>query len=268
MRCRDVTIQWCILSEPLGGPHLHPYGDNHAYLINASASTLSVHHCLFAHFVMRGPQFEANDMRRQDDYPVEMEAVNNVIFDYQHSGSRYGCGVEKGSGTAEGKTFRFQFLNNLYLSGSAEKLPVEGITKHGVIPNVEVHASGNVLQALTRTRRLIPGTPRLFAPGKGPILPQPGVQAFREVTVEKRSELRKPFWTPGKNSSALRAQISRNRLFSTTASSQAESAESAAARVLSEAGCNRQRDAVDRRIVNDVRQRRYGGVLLEAPDGR
>ena len=43
-----MTIQWCILSEPLAGRKLHPYGDNHAFAINANASTLSVHHCLFA----------------------------------------------------------------------------------------------------------------------------------------------------------------------------------------------------------------------------
>ncbi len=47
-RCRDVTIQWCLLSEPLASPRLHPYGDRHAFPINASASTLSVHHCLIA----------------------------------------------------------------------------------------------------------------------------------------------------------------------------------------------------------------------------
>lgn len=265
VRCRDVTIRWCILSEPLGGPHLHPYGDNHAYPLNASASTLSVHHCLFAHFVMRGPQFEANDMREQDDYPVEMEAVNNVIFDYQRSGSRFGCGVEKDNGTANGKTFRFQFLNNLYVSGSATKLPLEGITRHGVIPNVQVCASGNVLQALTAIRQPVPGTPRLFAPGKGPVLPQPGVRVFREVTVEKRSEVRRPFWRCEEGSATLRRQVRGRPLFSTPADVKPEDALTAASRVLDEAGCNRKRDAVDRCIVNDVIQRRYGGVVHSAP---
>jgi hypothetical protein len=265
VRCREVTIRWCILSEPLGDPRLHPYGDNHAYPINASASTLSVHHCLFAHFVMRGPQFEANDMRPQDAYPVEMEAVNNVVFDYLHSGSRYGCGVEQNNGTAEGKTFRFQFLNNLYLSGSATTLPIEGITKHGVIPNVHVHASGNVLLAMTKVRQALPGTPRLFAPGKGPLLPEPGVRSYRGVIVEKRSEVRRPFWKRGEGSWGLRAQVSAKPLFGSVAGVDIRSAESAAESVLAEAGCNRRRDAVDRRIVNDVMQRRYGAVLHAAP---
>lgn len=258
VRCRDVTIRWCILSEPLGDPRLHPYGDNHAFALNASASTLSVHHCLFAHFAMRGPQFEANDMRAQDRHPVEMEAVNNVIFDYHRSGSRYGCGVEKGNGTPEGKQFRFQFLNNLYLSASAGLLPIEGITRHGAIPNVQVHASGNVLFALTTMRQMVPATPRLFAPGKGPVMPEPGVRAFREVVVEKRSGVRGRFWKAGEGSAAIKSQVSARPLFRTAANAAMEPAETAAERVLLDAGCSARRDPVDRRIIADVKMRKYG----------
>lgn len=265
VRCREVTIQWCILSEPLGNPRLHPYGDNHAYPINASASTLSVHHCLFAHFVMRGPQFEANDMRKQDDYPVQMEAVNNVIFDYQHSGSRYGCGVEKNNGTADGKLFRFQFLNNLYLSGSSKRLPIEGITKHGVIPNAQVHASGNLVWAMTDQRVVTPSSPRHFAPGKGPVMPPPGVANVRTVMVERSSAAEKPFWKKEENSRELRSQVSAKPLFSTSADAIIDFPKTAADAVLREAGCSRRRDAVDRRIVEDVSKRRYGVVLHAAP---
>lgn len=266
VRCREVTIQWCILSEPLGNPHLHPYGDNHAFAINASASTLSVHHCLFAHFVMRGPQFEANDMRPQDEYPVQMEAVNNVIFDYQHSGSRYGCGVEKGIGTAEGKSFRFQFLNNLYLSGSSKRLPLEGIAKHGVIPNAQVYAAGNVVWAMTEQRVVTPSSPRLFAPGKGPVLPQPGVAKVRTVTVEKQSAAEKPFWKKEESSREIRSQVSSRPLFWTTADAVIESPQAAAFSVLNNAGCSRRRDATDRRVVADVSKRRFGVVLHAAPE--
>jgi len=268
VRCREVTIRWCILGEPLGDPRLHPYGDNHAFALNASASTLSVHHCLFAHFVMRGPQFEANDMRAQDDHPVEMEAVNNVIFDYQRSGSRYGCGVEKDNGTADGKLFLFQFLNNLYLSASAKNLPIEGITRHGALPNVRVHASGNALFAMTKTRRMVPGTPRLFAPGKGPVMPEPGVRAFREVVVEKRSEVRGRFWKAGEGSAAIKSQVSGRPLFRTAADAVMEPAESAADRVLLDAGCSAHRDSVDRRIIGDVKRRKYDVVARSQTDLR
>lgn len=265
VRCRDVTIQWCILSEPLGNPRLHPYGDDHAYPINASASTLCVHHCLLAHFVMRGPQFEANDMRRQDRHAVKMEAVNNVIFDYQHSGSRYSCGVEKKNGVVNGKSFQFQFLNNLYLSNSALLPPIECITEHGVIPNVRVHASGNVLLAPKKMRQSVSVTTRLFAPGKGPVLPAPDVSQYRETSPEHRSEVNGPLCKSDECPDAVRSQISKKLLFITPANSVMEPAQTAAERVLHDAGCSMHRDDVDGRIVNDVIRRRYGRVLSAAP---
>lgn len=145
VRCREVTIQWCLLSEPLTNPKLHPYGDNHAFCINASASTLSVHHCLLHKFVMRGPQFECNDMRKEDGYAVRMEAVNNVISGYTQSGSRYSTGVEKGNGTGKGKTFEFQFLGNLYIPARGKAKAIERVTKHGEGADPKVALLGNLL---------------------------------------------------------------------------------------------------------------------------
>ncbi len=259
-RCREVTIQWCILSEPLGDPRLHPYGDNHAFPINASASTLSVHHCLFAHFEMRGPQFEANNMRKQDHYPVEMEAVNNVIFDYQHSGSRYGCGVEKGNGIAMGKTFRFQFLNNLYLIGSTKLPSLEAVTRHGVNLNVKVHASGNFVESNFIVRHVTESAPRLFAPGKGPVLPEPGTP-LRQVVVEKLlTPVTPPFWTSEEDAPALWQQLNARPLFRTTASGNMHEALQNKDQVFREAGCSNHRDRVDLRILKDITRRRFGRV--------
>ncbi|WP_156345705.1 hypothetical protein [Verrucomicrobium spinosum] len=140
----------------LGRKELHPYGDDHAFGVNASASTLSIHHCLFARFVMRGPQFECNDLRPKDRYTVQMEAVNNVIFDYGRSGSRYSTGVEKGSGTGEGKKFEFQFLNNLYLSSRATRSPIEVFTRHGHAPGMKAGVVGNEVR-VADVPRLVAG---------------------------------------------------------------------------------------------------------------
>jgi hypothetical protein len=143
-RSRDVTVQWCILSEPLASWRLHPYGDRHAYCLNASASTLSVHHCLFARYVMRGPQFEANDMRRNDRWPVKMEAVRNLMLGYEASGSRYTTGVEEHKEEAGDKTFLFQFLGNHYHGMTPSRAAIEGATKHGIHPGVHVGVKGNL----------------------------------------------------------------------------------------------------------------------------
>ena len=139
VHCRNVTVQWCLMAEPLSNPALHPYGDNHAFCFNASASTLSIHHCLFARYVMRGPQFEANDMRKADRYAVRMEAVNNVMFDYQHSGSRYTTGVEDHKAEASKLGYDFQFLGNVYL-GKERRPKIEVVLKHGIQNNVRVYA--------------------------------------------------------------------------------------------------------------------------------
>ena len=151
VHCQNVTVQWCILAEPLSNPELHPYGDNHAFCFNSSADTLSVHHCLFARYVMRGPQFEANDMRKGDDYAVQMEAVNNVMFDYQKSGSRYTTGVEDHKDEATAKGYAFQFIGNVYL-GDPKRPAIEAVMKHGVHPGVSAFADDRKQVQLSDTK--------------------------------------------------------------------------------------------------------------------
>ncbi len=145
VRSQRVTVQWCLLAEPLGHPRLHPYGDNHAYALNASASTLTVHHCVFARYWMRGPQFEANDMRRADRWPVKMEAVANVMFDFHRSGMRYTAGVEDRKEESRGRDFEFQAAGNVFLDTAGTGRCLEAITKHGVHPGVRVWAEDNWL---------------------------------------------------------------------------------------------------------------------------
>ena len=151
VHCQNVTVQWCILAEPLSNPELHPYGDNHAFCFNSSADTMSVHHCLFARYVMRGPQFEANDMRKGDDYAVQMEAVNNVMFDYQRSGSRYTTGIEDHKDEATAKGYAFQFIGNVYL-GDPKRPAIEAVMKHGVHPGVRAFVDERKLIQLSDTK--------------------------------------------------------------------------------------------------------------------
>jgi len=224
-RCRDVTVQWCILSEPLANPALHPYGDSHAFGVNASASTLSIHHCLFAHFAMRGPQLEANDMRTKSRYTVKMESVNNVIFDYEHSGARYVTGVQDDEGTEKGKVFQFQFINNLFLNAKRGTPTIEAVTKHHFAPGVKVHESGNFT-----SRSFRDNTPNLT-----------GINNAKEEKVA--------------------AQISAQPLFTAPVAVVAEQAKSAATRVINEAGCSFRRDTTDDRIIDDVVSGRYGRIV-------
>lgn len=218
VHCQNVTVQWCLLAEPLSNPELHPYGDNHAFCFNSSADTMSVHHCLFARYVMRGPQFEANDMRKGDEYAVQMEAVNNVMFDYKKSGSRYTTGVEDHKDEAASKGYAFQFIGNVYL-GDPERDAISAVMKHGVHPGVRAFVDDAKQVRLSDT--------------KG-----------RENLMED----------------ALK-QLRHAPVFSSPAPIQPEKAEEVLRGVLESAGCSHKRDAVDQRIISDVRAKRFQKIV-------
>lgn len=231
----NVTVQWCLLAEPLSNPRLHPYGDNHAYGINTSASTVSVHHCLFAHYVMRGPQFEANDVTPELPYDPKFEAMNNVLFDYQSSGSRYTAGIEHRAQDARGKTFAMHFVGNMYLHSKSPP-EIQATLKHGITDQLRVYVSGNI----------------------GPNRRSPDDDEWAVLFAEKTPMRQAP--------AAAQAQVSAEPLFISPAPITTQTAEVAMARVLAEAGCSHQRDAVDIRILNDVRQKRTGQIVRSQDD--
>lgn len=234
-RCKDVTIQWCLLAEPLSNPALHPYGDNHAYGINSSAATLSIHHCLFARYVMRGPQFEANDVRPTTDYDPKFEAVNNVVFDYERSGSRYTTGIEDRPKDAAGRTFAMQFINNFYVNDEPRP-EILGTTKHGVIESLRVFVSGNL----------------------GPNRPSLDDDEWQVLFAEQ---------TPMREADDdVRAQVANDRLFRAPIPVTEQPTAEAYDAVLRDAGCSQRRDAVDRRIVDDVRKRRFRDPVRSQDD--
>ncbi|MCX6952170.1 MAG: hypothetical protein NTV51_08380 [Verrucomicrobia bacterium] len=232
VRCENVTIQWCLIAEPLANPRIHPYGDRHAFGLNLSANTLTLHHNLIAHFVMRGPQFEANDVRRGLGYDIKMEAINNVIFDYERSGSRYTTGIEDHPEEAAGTTWQFQFIGNTYVNPDAKKPEIEAVLKHGVVDRVKVHVAGNT----------------------GPHRPRGEGDEWAGVFTEKKEHIRAA-------AAEIRGQMAEAKLFSPPVPVTVETAAVSAARVLAEAGCTTKRDAVDERVLAEVRARKFGHVV-------
>jgi hypothetical protein len=250
VRCRDVTIQWCILSEPLTNPHIHPYGDNHAFCVNASANTLSIHHCLMHRFVMRGPQFECNDMRPQDQYTVRMEAVNNVISGYTHSGSRYSLGVEKNNGTGKGKAFEFQFCNNFYIPAKEKAEAIEAITRHGADANVRWAESGNLLLDAAWNHR---SAPRLHPLSHKGIMP-----AVRVNEPDTRNLLQRIKHAASmKNSGSV--------VFQPSVPVTMSSARDACLQVLTSAGDSQRNDPIDARVRREVISLKFGAPV-HSPD--
>lgn len=224
VRCQGVTAQWCLFSEPLSNAKVHPYGDHHAYCLNASASTLTVHHCLFARYVMRGPQFEANDMRKADKWAVKMEAISNVMFDYERSGSRYTAGIEDHQKEAVGKSFQFQFLGNEYLDHDGPQKPVEIVLKHGIASNVRVGIDGN------RTTQF------------------DGITPSSRLCVTEHGE------ALDKAPTSAQRQIQSKRLFTSPNPPPADIIIDHLPTFLAYVGCSHARDSVDQRIISDVQR--------------
>ncbi|MFT5354986.1 MAG: hypothetical protein ACI9KE_002199 [Polyangiales bacterium] len=234
---QNITVQWSILSEPIGDPRVHPYGDNHAYAANNSASTLTYHHNLFAHYRFRGPQFEANDM--QDNprpFDANFEAINNVIYAYTSSGSRYRSGFERDRDRTREVDFNYHFVGNQYLNSRSGISEIQVDDRYGVEPNIHVFFDGNIGPHRSASER-------------------EDAVAFTDTGA------RDPIRSEG-----ARSQISDRPLFEVPVPVTVQSADVAAAAVLAGAGCSIERDDIDARIVDDARRVRPTNTISSQED--
>lgn len=247
---QNITIQWSILAEPLGHPKLHPYGDNHAYGANNSASTLSYHHNLFAHFVMRGPQFEANDMDKDNPFDAKFEAINNVIYAYTKTGSRYRTGFEKPNrDKIETVHFYYHIIGNRYINADPTPSEIEAHDAFGAEPNIFAYIKDNI----------------------GPHRPKHTDPQLSLVFTDTHG---KDHLYLSKNKPYL-AQISKDPLFSPPVPITIQSPEEAYQDILKDAGCSITRDPHDWRIIQNVKdiaptrilksQEQVGGWPTNAP---
>jgi hypothetical protein len=239
-RSRNVTVQWSILSEPLSNWRIHPYGDNHAFCANDSASTLTFHHNLFAHFVFRGPQFEANDM--QDVSPrfdANFEAVNNVVYGYTSSGSRYRLGFERAADRVTSVDFNYHFVGNRYINSDTGTSEINVDLNHvGAVPgNVHVYVQDNI----------------------GPHRRAGGGQLDLVFTDNNAS-------ASIRGSSAAMGQVSSTPLFTSTVPVTTTSADVARDAVFAGAGCSIERDTIDTRVIGDARAGRAANVVQSQSD--
>ncbi len=228
---QNVTVQWCTIFEPLGDPVLHPYGASHAYGLNCSATTLSIHHNLVARYVFRGPQFEPNDAVAGQGYENWMEAVNNVLYDYSSSGSRYRSGVEVGVSTIP---FRFHFLNNFYIRGPGHSgaPEIEVDTQYASVNTIKVHVKGNI----------------------GPSRLNDSADEWAGVWTQTDIPIRSA-------AADVQSQMSDVPLFTPPVPVTTTVASNAYKQVISFAGYNNVRDSVDVRAISNVLNRVYGSYL-------
>lgn len=233
----NVTIQWCIMSEPLSDPVLHPYGDNHAYASNNSASSITYHHCLFANYVIRGPQFEANDIDPAVLPIPKFEAINNLCYAFTKSGVRY-SGAFDFPEKYENKGIKvyFQFIGNSFLNTSdPAKSEIECIDNYGFNMPIYVYFHGN--KGLHNEENVADQLALVYMDGKAD-------NKIEDIDYKRYLE-----------------QVVDTMLFKPSVPVQIENPDEAAKYIVAYAGCSIFRDSHDLRILENIKDMRPPNII-------
>lgn len=225
---KDFTLQYCFITESLRAS-VHDKG-NHGYGGIWGGTNASFHHNLLAHHDSRNPRFDHDYVNIKCAGPIDY--VNNVVYNWGSNSTYGGEGSSKGAGGRH-----INMVNNYYKSGPATNSKVksrlvdpwtscDNCTKsdEGKVP------SGGTLipPVIYLTGNYMHGNADVTADNwKG------STHSDSEIKTETR-------WTDG-----------------LTALTKEETAEEAFETVLSKAGCSLARDAVDARIVEEVRKGSY-----------
>ena len=102
---RNLTIQWCLIAEPLN--RSVNYGP-HGYGASWGGENASYHHNLFAHCAGRNPSVAGGD----GPHTINMDHRNSVIYNWQHR-------------TCDGKPDSINVVNNYYKPGPATRSAVK-----------------------------------------------------------------------------------------------------------------------------------------------
>ena len=211
----DATIQWCIISEALNAS-VHHKG-KHGYGGIWGGRNVSFHHNLFAHNSSRNPRFDHPNLYWNNDllhYRGTVDFVNNVVYNW---GAKAIYGGEEGW---------FNVTDNYFRPGPATSVIDGEWLDFYVSPTTSMipgnfHISGNVYDA--------------SAVSKGNYLGEKPDSEKIEANEKRYAELsHEPF--------AIRDALN------------AEDAEDAYKSVLKYAGASQKRDAVDLRIIKEVKK--------------
>ena len=215
----DFTMQYCIVSESLK-ESIHGKG-NHGYAGIWGGKNASFHHNLLAHHDSRNPRFDHDYVNTTCAGPIDF--VNNIVYNWGGNSAYGGEGSSNGGGGRH-----INFVNNYYKPGLNTN---SGVRARLVDPwtscsNCTDRCGGSVQ------------SPKIFLTGNY-------MQSSADVTADNWKGSTKSFSVSG---------VSTRWTDGMTALTNEQTAEAAYETVLAKAGCSLSRDAVDTRIINDVRE--------------
>jgi len=212
---KDFTMQWCILAESLN-KSFHEK-DDHGYGGIWGGHQASFHHNLLAHHNSRNPRFDGGNRPGTGGLsPVGADKVdyrNNVIYNWRGN-SAYG-----------GENREYNMVNNYYKPG----------------PATPTNRSTRIMQISKENNAD-------FIPGHGVFFIE-GNYVFGNANVTMNN------WAGGVDfdSGVSAAQAQRATPFPFETLGMQHTAEQAYEQVLEKAGASYKRDAVDQRVVNEVK---------------
>lgn len=229
----DFTLQYCFITESLK-ESVHAKGA-HGYGGIWGGTNASFHHNLLAHHQSRNPRFDHDFVNTKCAGPIDF--VNNVVYNWQSNSAYGGEGTNRGAGGRH-----VNFVANYYKSGPSTKSSV-------------------------KTRLLNPTTKCADNCGKSPGgTVEPGKFFLTGNYMYGSTEVTADNWkgvVPDESNKLAQCKADTRWTEGLTALTNEQSAEDAYETVLDKAGCSLHRDAVDERIVNEVRN--GSGKLVNTP---
>jgi pectate lyase len=130
--CRDITVQWCIISESLH-KSLHPKGAHGTgIIIGDYAKNISVHHNLLAHNNGRNPLMKQG---------TESEFINNIVYNWGTWEASMINNYENHNTTSQAN-----IIGNYYKLGpnNSNKKPVTIGTPRNLREGTKIYVKGNI----------------------------------------------------------------------------------------------------------------------------
>ena len=226
---KDATVQWCIISEALNSS-VHHKGE-HGYGGIWGGRNVSFHHNLFAHNSSRNPRFDHPRIYWHDDrmyYRGTVDFKNNVVYNW---------GMKAIYGGEEGW---FNVEDNYFRPGPATR-----------------HLDGEWLDISTSsTTSMIPGEFYID-------------DNVYDVSAVKKGgfEGRKPEYEKIAGRESYYDEVSAEEPFAISVELESQDAGQTYKAVLKHAGSSKKRDAIDKRIIKEVKKGKatYRGSVTGFP---